>query len=137
MKAFAIAALFSLLRIVALGDEPESTPKDRQLIEAAYRLRADEVKRLLADGAHMNARYGATGEDKAFEDPWILGYPMTCTNWTALLALTEASILPPPPRKVANTEEDMHWRSQEVAKIPEKEKEERRKLKQKNWPLIL
>jgi len=112
-----------------LADEPASTSKDRELIEAAHRLRIDDVRRLLAEGAKVNARYGSHEADAVFQDPWDLGYPMAYPKWTALLALSEASVWPPPPRKIENTEEDFEWRLREAAKVPEKELEKRRGLK--------
>lgn len=129
MKALCITFLLSLLPALALAREPESTPKDRQLIEAVYRLRIDEVKKLVAEGASVKVRYGDHSADDAFRNQWDLGYPMVYRKWTALLALSDADILPAPPRKVTNTIADREWAWNEAAKIPEKEKDVRRKLK--------
>src|SRR5262245_17063609 len=109
MKVLCITFLLSLLPALALGQEPESTPTDRQLIEAVYRLRLDEVKKLVAEGASVKVRYGDHSADDAFRNQWDLGYPMVYRKWTALLALSDADILPAPPRKVTNSIADREW----------------------------
>lgn len=125
-----ILILFALvLPLLGEREEKASTAKERELIEAAYRLRVKDVQRLIAEGADVNVRYGKHEADEKFQDPWDLGYPMAYSNWTPLLALSQASIWPPPPRKIENTEEDFEFRLKEAAKVPEKELEERRELK--------
>jgi hypothetical protein len=129
MKIAVVALLFFLLRIPVFAGEVESTAKDRALIEAVYRLRIDDVKKLLSDGASVKVRFGDHGAIEAFRDPWDLGWPMVYQKWTALLALSAASDLPPPPRKIENTMADREWALDEAAKIPEQAKKERRKQK--------
>jgi hypothetical protein len=124
-----IALLISVLPFACLAEEKDSSAKDRELIEAVYRLRINDVRRLITEGANVNARYGKHEADEVFQDPWDLGYPMAYPKWTPLLALSEASEWPLPPRKIENTEKDLDWRLQEAAKVPEKELEERRKVK--------
>lgn len=129
MKILAITAALVVLATAATADEIESTPKDRMLIEAVYRLKINRVKELLKDGANPNARYGNHDAKSVFQDPWDLGWPMAYAKWTAILALSNASEWPPPPRKIENTEEDFEFRLREASKVPEKELEKRRKIK--------
>lgn len=129
MKILTMSAAFLMCASMGNADEIESTANDRKLIEAVYRLKIDDVKKLLKDGANPNARYGEHDAKSAFQDPWDLGWPMAYPKWTALLALSEGSEWPPPPRKIENTEEDFEFRLQEAAKVPEKELEKRREIK--------
>jgi hypothetical protein len=129
MKIFLLVALQLVFPMVLLGGQGESTAKDRELIEAAYHLRIDEVIKLLADGADVNASYGDHDAEEKFRDPWKLGYPMAYQKWTAILALSEGSIWPPPSRKVENTEADLDWSLREAAKVTEKDKDKSRSLK--------
>ena len=89
MKTTAVALLFLMLTIAGFAEEKKSTAKERELIEATYRLRVKDVQRLLAEGADVNMRYGKHKADEAFQDPWDLGYEMAYPSWTPLLALTE------------------------------------------------
>lgn len=137
MKPYSLFFLFLMLPLVGIAEEKKSTSKERELIEAVYRLRMEDIKRLLAEGANVNLRYGDYQADEIFRDPWDLGYPMAYPRWTPLLALSEASDWPPPPRKIENTTEDFEYRLQEAAKVPEKELEKRRELKLKIGKLLI
>ncbi len=110
MKIPAVALLLLVIPLAGFAEEKKSTAKERELIEAVYRLRVKDVERLLAEGADVNVRYGKHEADDLFQDPWDLGYPMAYPIWTPLLALSAASVWPPPPRKIENTEEDFEFR---------------------------
>lgn len=137
MKNLAIIISSLVFASIATADNIESTPQDRTLIEAVFRLKIDDVKELLKDGANPNARYGNHDADSVFQDPWDLGYPMAYPKWTALLALSVASEWPPPPRKIENTEEDFEFRLREAAKVPAKELEKRREIKVEVGKLLI
>lgn len=137
MKILAITAPILVFACIVLADETKSTASDRMLIEAVYRLKIDDVKKLLKEGANPNARYGDHDADSVFQDPWDLGYPMAYPRWTALLALSTASEWPPPPRKIENTEEDFEFRLKEAAKVPEKELEKRREIEVEIGKLLI
>lgn len=137
MKILAIIAVFIVFANGGGADEIKTSANDRVLIEAVYRLRIDDVKKLLKDGANPNARFGDHDADTVFQDPWDLGWPMAYPKWTALLALSEASEWPPPPRKIENTAEDFEFRLQEAAKVPEKELEKRREIKVQIGKLLI
>lgn len=110
---------------------------EQKLIEACYRLDIDPIKELLASGANPNEKYGKYDKE-IFSDPWTLGFSLEGSeNWTALLALVHASEVPPPSRKVGNTVEDRIWASNEAAKIPEKVRAERRRLKLRIAQLLI
>ncbi len=137
MKIPVVSMLLLMLAPVVIAEENKSTAKERELIEATYRLRVKDVKRLLAEGANVNLRYGDHEADKVFQDPWDLGYPIGYRRWTALLALSEASVWPLPPRKIENTEEDFEYRLQEAVKVPEKELELRREIQLEIGKLLI
>src|SRR5687767_8163051 len=97
----------------------------QRLVLACHRLDVNGVRTALREGADVNARFGR-GDTKLFQNPWTLGWPMAAGRWTPLIALASASDYPAPPRKVANTVEDLDWARDEKAKVPAEQIERRR-----------
>jgi ankyrin repeat protein len=98
---------------------------DQRLIVSAFCLEQDEVCRLLALGANVNARYGK-GDKSVFMDKWELGgAPMGSSNWTPLLAVLNSQTYPEPTRETANTTEALAKAREVMQRFPERVVRER------------
>jgi hypothetical protein len=91
--------------------------RDQLLVVAAFQLDVDRVKRLLDDGANVNARFGVY-DKHLFEDIRTRGYSSIGSDkWTALLAVADSHRDPQPPRRTENTSEALTRAMEEMKKI--------------------
>src|SRR5690349_13584131 len=122
MKIFGILMSLGLYLLIAIGTtagflRADELGVDQRLIVACHRIDIDGVIKALREGANVNGRFG-NGDEKIFQDPWSLGWPMGGKNWTPLIALASASEYPNPPRKVENTSADLDWATAQKKGIP-------------------
>lgn len=110
---------------VAPGATAES---HEDLVEAAYHLNLDRLNEVLNKNVDVNAKYGKY-DKVVFSNPWDGGFShVGSRNWTPLLAVANASELPPPPPEVENSS-DHNWTRQQAGQVPRSERKKRRELK--------
>jgi len=115
---------------VTAGVNPE------KLVDAAYRLNVERVEKLLSKGVDVNGKRGKF-DLNVFSSPWDGGSsPVGSENWTPLLAVANASELPPPPPEVQNSHDHV-WTMEQAGKVPLNELEKCRKLKLKIASMLI
>jgi hypothetical protein len=102
---------------VARGFSTNELTLDQRLILSCHRVDIDGVIAALRHGANVNATFG-DGNRKEFMDPWSLGWPLEVSHWTPLIALANSSPIPPPPRRIKNTAEDLEWAQKQQSNTP-------------------
>jgi Ankyrin repeats (3 copies) len=122
-----IVLVFAFIVLVSVSVRGEELSLDQRLIVSCYRLDVAGVVGTLREGANVNARFGEGNTDLYFSDPWTLGYSFGAESWTPLMALAEASLYPDPPRKIANTTEDLEWAREQQKEVPVEQVERRRR----------
>ena len=116
--------------------QSEELTVNQRLIVACHRVDVDGVLGALRDGADVNARCGKIDPD-VFRDPWSLSWPLPASAWTPLLALTNASQYPNPPRKLQNTSADLNWAEEQQKKMPREILEQRQRDSQTILMILL
>jgi hypothetical protein len=97
------------------ADSPEFSP-DQQLVIAAFNLDVERVKKLLAEGADVNARMGRHPRE-LFQDKWSSGWPVASSNWTPLLAVANSHREPQPAKLVENTSQAIEAAVEALKKV--------------------
>jgi hypothetical protein len=133
MRLFLVVALISVAPGRAQGEE---LSVNQRLIVACHRVDVDGVLAALRDGADVNARCGKVTPD-TFRDPWSLSWPLPASAWTPLLALSNASQYPNPPRKLQSTSADLNWAEEQQKKIPREILEQRQRDSQTILMILL
>lgn len=106
-----------LVGCAVVQQRSENFTLDQRLILAAYHLDAAAVRRLLATGANVNARFG-DGDSSVFKDKWDLGWPMSSPKWTPLLAVVYSPTYPEPEHETQNTTAALEEAHERMRRIP-------------------
>lgn len=102
MRTAIVLVLLAFCSVAAAEDFTYT--KHQKLIIASFELNVEGVKRLLREGADLNATMGKHPRD-LFMNQWSLGWPVASGNWTPLLAVAHSHREPQPDRPIENTSE--------------------------------
>ncbi len=117
-KTISIVLTISVLvGCAVVKQRSENLTPEQSLIIAAFQLDVDAVRRLLATGANVNARFG-DGDSSVFKDKWDLGWPMASSKWTPLLAVANSPTYPEPENETRNTTAALEEARERKRRIP-------------------